>query len=198
MQSWSSTALGAALLLAAPLPAAPLLAAPLSAAPLSAAPLLAAPPALATPTAATQTAATPTAAVFDFQLANLAQLPPTQHDKDRLPALSDQLRKALADSGKYKVIPLTPRVKDEVTKAAELRSCGGCAVTFAKQLGAQLAITAQVQKVSDLILDMTVFIKEVDTSKPEQAYSVSIRGDQDTSFQHGLKFLVKNNILHED
>lgn len=148
--------------------------------------------------AASPAYAEPTAAVFDFQLANLAQLPPTQHDKDRLPGLSDQLRKELADSGKFKIVPLTPEVKAEVDKAAELRSCGGCAVTFAKQLGAQLAITAQVQKVSDLILDMTVFIKEVGTDKPEQAYSVSIRGDQDTSFQHGLKFLVKNNILHEE
>ena len=136
-----------------------------------------------------------TAAVFDFQLANLAQLPPTQHDKDRLPALSDLLRKEIADSGRYKVIPLTSHVKDEVQKAAELRSCGGCAVTFAKQMGAQVAITAQVQKVSDLILDMTVFVKEVDTGKPEQAYSVSIRGDQDTSFNHGVKFLVHDEMF---
>ena len=137
------------------------------------------------------------AAVFDFQLANLAQLPPTAADTARLPRISDLLRQQLAASGKYEIVPITPAVKAEVDKAAELRSCGGCAVDFAKQLGAQLAITGQVQKVSNLILNINVYIKEVGGDKPEQAYSVDIRGDNDLSFDHGVKYIVKHNILKE-
>lgn len=137
------------------------------------------------------------AAVFDFQLANLAQLPPTAEDQARLPRISDLLRQQLAASGKYEIVPLTPAVRTEVGKAAPLRDCGGCAADFAKQLGAQLAITGEVQKVSNLILNINVYVKEVGSSKPETAYSVDIRGDNDLSFDHGIKYLVKHRILGE-
>ena len=137
------------------------------------------------------------AAVFDFQLANLGQLPPTDADKARLPRISDLLRQQLADSGKYEIVPVTDAVKMDVAKAAELRSCGGCAADFAKKIGAKLAITGEVQKVSDLILNINVYVKEVDSTKPEHAYSVDIRGDNDLSFDHGVKYLVKHRILGE-
>lgn len=134
------------------------------------------------------------AAVFNFQLANLGIVPPTQADKDRLPRLSDQLRKLLADSGRYQIVSTDP-VKADVEKSADLRTCGGCAVDFAKKLGADVAITAEIQKVSALILNINVYIKQVNSDKPEQAYSVDIRGDTDESFDRGVKYIVKNNIL---
>lgn len=133
-------------------------------------------------------------AVFDFQLANLGQLPPTQADKDRLPHLSDLFRKLLAESGKYDIVSTDP-VKADVQKSADLRSCGGCAEDFAKKLGAQLAVTGEIQKVSNLILNINVYFKEVGSNKPEHAYSVDIRGDNDLSFDHGIKYIVKHNIL---
>ena len=141
--------------------------------------------------------AKPKLAVFDFQLANLAQLPPTKADNDRLPGISDLLRKQLADSGKFEIVPVTDKVKQEVAKAAPLRDCGGCAVDFAKELGADIAVTGQVQKVSDLILNINVYMKKVDSNEPESGTSVDIRGDNDDSFNHGVKFLVKHNILKE-
>ena len=155
----------------------------------------AAPPTTASPTAAPSVGAPPTAAVFDFQLANLGQLPPTAADKARLPHLSDMLRDLLAKSGKYKIVSTAPvRAK---AQSEDLRSCGGCADDYAKKVGAQLAITGEIQKVSNLILNINVYIKDVDTSTPEHAYSVDIRGDNDLSFDHGIKYIVKHNILGE-
>lgn len=136
-------------------------------------------------------------AVFDFQLANLAQFPPTEEDKARLPHLSDLLRQKLQESGKYDVVPLTDDVKKEVANAPELRNCNGCAADFAKKMGVKLAVTGEIQKVSNLILNINVYFKEVGSNKPEQAYSVDIRGDNDLSFDHGVKYLVKHNILKE-
>ena len=136
-------------------------------------------------------------AVFDFQLANLGQLPPTAADKARLPRLSNMLRKELSDSGKYDVVPLTDKVKQEVAKAAPLRDCGGCAVDFAKELGADTAVTGQIQKVSNLILNINLYFKKVDSKEPETATSVDIRGDNDDSFDHGVKYIVKHNVLKQ-
>jgi hypothetical protein len=149
---------------------------------------------LAILTASAAHAAPEKAAVFDFQLANLGIVPPTPADQDRLPRLSDQLRKLLADSGRYAIVSVDP-VKGDVAKSADLRTCGGCAVDFAKKVGADVAITAEIQKVSALILNINVYIKDVSGTKPEQSYSVDIRGDTDESFDRGVKYIVKHNIL---
>ncbi len=148
------------------------------------------------PAAAADDGAAPAkAAVFDFQLANLGQLPPTDADKARLPRLSDMLRQLLTASGRYQVVS-TEAMTAEANEF-NLRSCGGCADDVARKAGARLAITGEIQKVSDLILNINVYFKDVDGSKPEQAYSVDIRGDNDDSFDHGVKYLVKHNILKE-
>ena len=95
---------------------------------------------------ATTAQAAEKAAVFDFQMANLGIVAPTPADQDRLPRLSDQLRSLLAASGRYTIVSTDPE-KDEVAKSADLRTCGGCATDFAKKLGADVAITAEIQKV---------------------------------------------------
>ncbi|MEE7446650.1 hypothetical protein MRF4_01750 [Methylobacterium radiotolerans] len=134
----------------------------------------------------------PKAAVFDFQLANLGAQGPTEADVARLGPLSDLLRQQLKETGRYQIVSIAP-VKAEAAKA-DLRACGGCANDFARKLEADVAITGQIQKVSNLILNINVYIKDLRNDAPEKAYSVDIRGDNDLSFQHGIKYLVKNNL----
>lgn len=135
----------------------------------------------------------PKAAVFDFQLANLGQQGPTQADLARLGPISDLLRERLSDSGRYRIVSTAP-VKAEVEKSAELRKCGGCADDFARKLGADVAITGEIQKVSALILNINVYVHDLKAGTPERAYSVDIRGDNDASFEHGVKYLVKERM----
>ena len=80
-------------------------------------------------------------------------------------------------------------------QSEDLRSCGGCADDYARKVGAQVAITGQIQKVSNLILNINVYIKDLDAKTPEKAYSVDIRGDNEESFDHGIRYLVKHEIL---
>ncbi len=135
----------------------------------------------------------PKAAVFDFQLADLGAQGPTDADVARLGPLSDLLRAQLKDTRRYEVISTDP-VKAEVAKGAELRKCGGCADDYARKLGADVAITGEIQKVSNLILNINVYVKDLKAGAPEKAYSVDIRGDNDASFDHGVKYLVKNSL----
>lgn len=88
----------------------------------------------------------------------------------------------------------TDPVKADVAKGSELRKCGGCADDYARRLGADVAITGEIQKVSNLILNINVYVKDLKAGTPEKAYTVDIRGDNDLSFQHGVKYLVKNNM----
>ena len=134
----------------------------------------------------------PKAAVFNFQLANLGAQGPTEADVARLGPISDLLRQQLKDTGRYEIVSTAPVIAD-VAKA-DLRACGGCADDFARKVGADVAITGEIQKVSDLILNINVYVKDLRSKAPEQAYSVDIRGDNDASFDHGVKYLVKNRL----
>jgi hypothetical protein len=135
----------------------------------------------------------PKAAVFDFELANLGSQEPTDADKARLKPLSDQLRSLLKESARYAIVSTDP-VREDVAKGSNLRRCNGCAEEYAKKLGADVAITGEIQKVSNLILNINVYVKDLRSGKPEQAYSVDIRGDNDVSFDRGIKYLVKNSM----
>lgn len=57
-----------------------------------------------------------------------------------------------------------------------------------------MAITGEIQKVSDLILNINVHVKDLKSKKPERAYSVDIRGDNDLLFERGVKYLAKNRM----
>jgi hypothetical protein len=134
----------------------------------------------------------PKAAIFNFQLANLGAQAPTEADVARLGPISDLLREQLKDTGRYEIVSTDP-VKADVAKA-DLRACGGCANDLARKLGADVAITGEIQKVSNLILNINVYVRDLKANTPERAYSVDIRGDNDTSFDHGVKYLVKNKL----
>ena len=75
----------------------------------------------------------------------------------------DQLCKALADSGKFIVLDIAP--VHAAAHASNLQSCGGCDVKYAQQLGADLAITGVVQKVSNLILNMNIYLRDTHTGR---------------------------------
>lgn len=133
-------------------------------------------------------------AVFDFQFAKGAPTEPTEEERARLRRTSDELRTLLTESGRYTVVSTDP-VREDVAKSADLRACNGCAEDFAKRLGADAAVTGEVQKVSNLILNINVYVKRLKDTAPEQAYSVDLRGNTDESFDRGIKYLVKNRML---
>lgn len=133
-------------------------------------------------------------AVFDFQFAKGAPTPPTEADIARLKRTADEFRTLLKETGRYTIVP-TDAVKDEVAKTADLRACGGCTDDFGKKLGVDGTFVGVVQKVSNLILNINVYFKPLKEGAPEKAYSVDLRGNTDESFDRGIKYLVKNQLL---
>ncbi|MGH1572478.1 DUF3280 domain-containing protein [Methylobacterium sp. P31] len=133
------------------------------------------------------------AAVFDFQFSDLSPVPSDPADKARLKRVSAELRDLLQTKGLFTVISTDP-VREEVAKRADLRRCNGCADRLARRLWADVAITGEVQKVSNLILNLNVYVKPLAAHAPERAYSVDLRGDTDGSFDRGIRFLVENNM----
>jgi len=73
-------------------------------------------------------------------------------------------------------------------------SCNGCELDIGKRLGADLVLTAWVQKVSNLILNINIEIKEVASSQTILNKSVDIRGNTDQSWSRGISYMVRGMV----
>jgi hypothetical protein len=104
----------------------------------------------------------PKAAVFDFELVDTSLQGevdgPRADEQRRLMSTGDRLRMALAKSEKFAIL-------DTAAHGSNLQSCGGCDAHYAQQIGADFAITGVVQKVSNLILNMNVYIRDAHTGQ---------------------------------
>ena len=76
--------------------------------------------------------------------------------------------------------------------------CAGCEIQYGKEIGVSQVAWIEVQKVSELILNINVYIASVDAGQLRFVKSVDLRGNTDESWQHSIKFLVKSYILPSD
>jgi hypothetical protein len=137
------------------------------------------------------------AAVFDFELIDTS-LEGEKRGVDpaetaRLVRISEALREGLAKSGHYDVVPIAPAAA-EIASAGYLRSCNGCDVRIARTLGADLAVTGQIQKISTLILSLMIYVRDAETGAMLKVASADIRGNTDESWLHGVRWLVRNRL----
>jgi len=141
----------------------------------------------------------PGIAVFDFELVDTSlqgEQGTSPEELARLRLISDEVRARLDASGRYRVVDVAP-VADQIAAAGYLRSCNGCEVRLAHELGAELALVGWVQKVSNLILNINLTIRDVATRELRFAGSVDIRGNTDDSWLHGVRYLLKNRLLKD-
>jgi hypothetical protein len=139
----------------------------------------------------------PRVAVFDFELLDTSLQGevngPRPDEHDRLMRVGDQLRAQLVESGKFQLVDIAP--VNAAAHASNLQACGGCDVQYAKQLGADLAITGVVQKVSNLILNINIYLRDVHTGRLVTAMSADLRGNTDESWSRATSYLVRNRLL---
>jgi hypothetical protein len=150
--------------------------------------------------AAVAHAATRTVAVFDFEFVDTslegATNGPRPDEQARLADLSGELRKRLSESGLVSVVDHAPVAAQ--ARGSNLQACGGCDAGLARAVGAQLSITGWVQKVSNLILNMNIAVRDTDTGRLVASLSVDMRGNTDESWSRGLDWLIRNRLLASD
>ena len=138
----------------------------------------------------------PKLAVFDFELIDTSlpgEFYGSRPEEERLVRISEQLRNALAESGKFQVLDIAP-VRD-AARQANLQACGGCDLKLAGQLGADLEITGLVQKVSNLIINLNVYLRDVKTGSMITVASADMRGNTDESWTRTMSYLIRNRLL---
>jgi Protein of unknown function (DUF2380) len=132
-------------------------------------------------------------AVFDFELIDTslegAIRGARADEQERLARLSDQLRQLLRDSGRFSLVDITPIANE--AQGSNLQACGGCDIRLARRIGAELAITGTVQKVSNLILNLN----NASSGATIAAMSADMRGNTDETWSRALDWLVRNRLL---
>jgi len=134
-------------------------------------------------------------AVFDPELLDTSGEGVRPDQQRRLAMIGEELRQALAASGRYAVVDVAPQ-RAHLAEGPALRGCGSCAADAAQALGADLGLVTVVQKVSNLILSITLSVLEAAPSGARRAvYSAEIRGNTDESWQRGLRWLLRHRLL---
>lgn len=139
----------------------------------------------------------PRIAFFGFSLINTSLEPTTPDEERRLRMLGELLRDKLDASGRFKMVPIQPELQKTIAAGPEIRNCNGCERDYATRAGADWAAWGTVQKVSNLILNINLYMEEAPGGQMEFVKSVDIRGNTDESWRHGLDYMIRHNLLGE-
>ena len=135
--------------------------------------------------------------MFDFELFDTSlqgeMRGPQADEQRRLKDVTEQLRKGLTDAGKFVLVDISP--VNAAAHASNLQSCGGCDVQFAQELGADVAITGVAQKVSALILNMNIYVRDVHKGQLVAVMSADFRSNTDESWSRTMSYLLRNRLL---
>jgi len=121
--------------------------------------------------------------------------PTTSAERARLALITSLFKAKLEASGRYTFVSIPADTAAKISAGPEVGACGGCEFGYGKALGADYAAWIVVQKVSDLILNINVYMADVAAKKVAFVHSVDIRGDTDESWTRGITYLVKNYLL---
>ena len=114
----------------------------------------------------------------------------------RLNNINRQLRAAFVENGMYTVVDNSPAelmISDMENRLA-LHDCSGCDVVIGRELNTDRVLTAWVQKVSNLILNINIRIRDVRTGEIKLSKSVDIRGNTDESWRRGVAYMVRSMV----
>ena len=135
-------------------------------------------------------------AAMDFELINDMQEydSPTvaAEQTRRLQLISDAMRKEFQERGLYRVVD-NGKAADLIAKIKatyNMRDCKGCERDIGKVLGADRVMIAWVQKVSNLILNLNIEVKDAATGEIVYNKSVDLRGNTDLSWLRGVHYMV--------
>jgi Protein of unknown function (DUF2380) len=121
--------------------------------------------------------------------------PTTSSERARIALIASLFKAKLEASGRYTFVSIPADAAGKIAAGPEVGACGGCEFGYGKELGADTVAWIVIQKVSDLILNINVYMADVAAKKMVFVHSVDIRGDTDESWTRGITYLVKNYLL---
>ena len=101
------------------------------------------------------------------------------------------LRVCVAASRGFTIAEFPCDLHHQFARGADIGDCNGCQRDYAKRANADWAAWGTVQKVSNLILNINLYMEDAQTGKLAFVKSVDIRGNTDESWCHGLDYMLR-------
>ncbi len=121
--------------------------------------------------------------------------PTTDAERVRMKKIERLFESRLEGSGRFKFVPVPAEMQKEIEAGQNIGDCHGCEVEYGHKLHVDLIAWIKVQKVSNLILNMNVYMADVAAAKMTFVHSVDIRGNTDESWTRSLTYLIDNYFL---
>ncbi len=118
---------------------------------------------------------------------------PRADETARLAMIADYIAEGLKAGG-FTLVDLAP-AQAELDRTVNPEHCNGCDTAIARDLGADYSIVSEVQKVSNLILAINIYVRDARTGAQVAGQAVDIRGNTDDTWQRGVRYILKNNIF---
>jgi Protein of unknown function (DUF2380) len=134
--------------------------------------------------------------LFDVEFINSSLEPVRPDEEARIAMISGLLREGFAERDGFEVLN-EATLAEEVGRIGYLRGCNGCELKMAARIDADLAGLGWVQKVSNLILNINLQVREVTTGRLVYAGTVDIRGNTDESWRRGVRYLLERRIFRQ-
>jgi Protein of unknown function (DUF2380) len=134
-------------------------------------------------------------AFFGFVLINTSLEPTKPIEVARLQMLDVLLQEALSAAGRFRFVTIPPDLQAQIAAGGGIQNCKGCERDIANRIGADWAAWGTVQKVSNLILNINLYMEDAKTGNLEFAKSVDIRGNTDESWRRGLDYMLRHYVL---
>jgi hypothetical protein len=135
--------------------------------------------------------------LLEFELIDEQEdLVPFPEKEARLAMVSQRLREALIKEELYDVVDSAPVAQLISTEAARqsLLECNGCELDIAREAGAERVLLAWVRKISNLILNINIEVRDAKTGQVVLGRTVWMRGNTDLSWQRGIDFMVRDIV----
>ncbi|WP_434051918.1 MAG: DUF3280 domain-containing protein [Roseibium sp.] len=94
------------------------------------------------------------------------------------------------------LVDLAP-IEDKLANIANPGQCYGCDVRFGRALDADYVVVGAVHKISNLIISMNLFVRDVRTGETLRAKAVDVRSNTDRSWQRGMTYILKNGVFQD-
>ena len=120
------------------------------------------------------------------RLDRVTQLITEGYDKDARYTTIDGAQASTVDS------PYARLAQDGI-----ISTCNGCEAKLARAINATHSLGCLVHKVSNLIMSITVYMRDANTEQLLEQHSADLRGNSDQSWERTALWLLKNRIFED-
>jgi hypothetical protein len=137
-------------------------------------------------------------ALFNFELEDFSGgagiVPESDDDRLQLKRATDDVRKLLADSGRYSLVDVSGLDAAPV-KAANLRKCDGCDAGLAHSVGADQSMVGIVTRITRTDYAVTFRLRDAETGKLIDVEQTDLRIGANYSWNRGAVWLIQRKLL---